>query len=119
MQSLAELEALDESQRLERLQPVDALLQSALPKMMVEGEAAERFSHGNPVERPNGLAGKIRVYADDRSDRCRRAGFGWPPVAKTSGAIGYLSCIILPFPLPTEKFLTWRWLYQTGAASFT
>lgn len=63
--SLAELEAQDESQRLERLQPVDALLLS-LPKMMIEGEAAERFSHGNPIERPNELDGKIRVYADDR-----------------------------------------------------
>jgi tRNA pseudouridine55 synthase len=63
--SLAELEAQDENQRLERLQPVDALLLS-LPKMMIEGEAAERFSHGNPIERPNELDGKIRVYADDR-----------------------------------------------------
>ena len=63
--SLAELEAQDESQRLERLQPVDALLLS-LPKMMIEGEAAERFSHGNPIERPNELDGKIRVYADGR-----------------------------------------------------
>ncbi len=63
--SLAELEAQGESQRLERLQPVDALLLS-LPKMMIEGEAAERFSHGNPIERPNELDGKIRVYADDR-----------------------------------------------------
>ena len=63
--TLAELEALDETQRLERLQPVDALLLS-LPKLMVEGEAAERFSHGNPIERPNGQDGKIRVYADER-----------------------------------------------------
>ena len=63
--TLAELEALDETQRLERLQPVDALLLS-LPKLMVEGEAAERFSHGNPIERPNGKNRKIRVYADER-----------------------------------------------------
>ncbi|MER2541267.1 MAG: tRNA pseudouridine(55) synthase TruB, partial [Azonexus sp.] len=47
--TLAELEALDESQRLERLQPVDALLLS-LPILAVEGEAAERFRHGNPID---------------------------------------------------------------------
>lgn len=63
--TLAELEALDETQRQERLQAVDALLLS-LPKLMVEGEAAERFSHGNPIERPNEQDGKIRVYADQR-----------------------------------------------------
>lgn len=63
--TLAELEALDEAERAGRLQPVDALLLS-LPVMTVEGEAAERFRHGNPVELPDGLAGKIRVYADDR-----------------------------------------------------
>ncbi|UCV09871.1 tRNA pseudouridine(55) synthase TruB [Dechloromonas denitrificans] len=63
--TLAELEALDEAERAGRLQPVDALLLS-LPVMTVEGEAAERFRHGNPVDLPDGLAGKIRVYADDR-----------------------------------------------------
>jgi tRNA pseudouridine55 synthase len=63
--TLAELEALDEAGRAGRLQPVDALLQS-LPIMSVEGEAAERFRHGNPVELHPGLAGKIRVYADGR-----------------------------------------------------
>lgn len=63
--TLAELEGLDETLRQERLQPVDALLLS-LPKLVVEGEAAERFSHGNPIERPDGQAGKIRVYADGR-----------------------------------------------------
>lgn len=63
--TLPELEALDESQRLERLQPLDALLLS-LPMLTVEGEAAERFSHGNPIERPVELSGKIRVYADGR-----------------------------------------------------
>ncbi|MDD2741594.1 MAG: tRNA pseudouridine(55) synthase TruB [Rhodocyclaceae bacterium] len=63
--TLAELEALDETQRLARLQPVDALLLS-LPILAVEGEAAERFRHGNPIDLPDGYSGKIRVYADER-----------------------------------------------------
>lgn len=63
--TLAELEALAEEARSSRLQPVDALLQS-LPALAIGGEAAERFSHGNPVDLPDGLAGKIRVYADGR-----------------------------------------------------
>jgi tRNA pseudouridine55 synthase len=61
--SLSELEALDESRRAGFLQPVDALLHT-LPVVTLEGEAAERFSHGNPVDLPTGLSGKIRVYAD-------------------------------------------------------
>jgi tRNA pseudouridine55 synthase len=63
--TLAELEALDEAGRAGCLQPVDALLRT-LPIMSVEGEAAERFRHGNPVDLQSGLAGKIRVYADGR-----------------------------------------------------
>jgi tRNA pseudouridine55 synthase len=63
--TLSELEALDESERAGRLLSVDALLQS-LPVVIVEGDAAERFRHGNPVELPEGLTGKIRVYADGR-----------------------------------------------------
>ncbi|MGB8884761.1 MAG: tRNA pseudouridine(55) synthase TruB [Azonexus sp.] len=63
--TLAELEALDEAGRAGRLQPVDALLQS-LPIMTVEGEVAERFRHGNPVEFHPGLGGKIRVYTGGR-----------------------------------------------------
>lgn len=63
--TLAELEALAEEARSSRLQPVDALLQS-LPALAIAGEAAERFSHGNPVDLPDALAGKIRVYADGR-----------------------------------------------------
>jgi len=63
--TLAELEALDEAGRAGRLQPVDALLRS-LPIMAVEGESAERFRHGNPVDLQPGLAGKIRVYAGGR-----------------------------------------------------
>lgn len=63
--TLAELEALDEAGRAGCLQPVDALVHS-LPIITVEGEAAERFRHGNPVDLPPGLGGKIRVYADGR-----------------------------------------------------
>ncbi len=63
--TLAELESLDEAGRAGHLQPVDALLRS-LPVVNLEGEAAERFRHGNPVESVAGLSGKIRVYADDR-----------------------------------------------------
>ncbi len=60
--TLAELEALEESQRLGCLQSLDALLQS-LPEVTLEGEAEQRFRHGNPVDLPPGLSGKIRVYA--------------------------------------------------------
>ena len=63
--TLAELEALDETGRAGCLQPVDALLHS-LPVVMLEGEAAERFRHGNPVDLVAGVTGKIRVYADGR-----------------------------------------------------
>ncbi|MGV0976313.1 MAG: tRNA pseudouridine(55) synthase TruB [Azonexus sp.] len=63
--TLAELEALDEAGRAGRLQPVDTLLQS-LPVLSIEGEAAECFRHGNPVDLQPGLAGKIRVYANGR-----------------------------------------------------
>jgi len=63
--TLAELESLDETGRAGHLQPVDALLRS-LPVVNLEGEAAERFRHGNPVESVAGLTGKIRVYADGR-----------------------------------------------------
>ena len=63
--TLAELETLDEAGRAACLQPVDALLRS-LPVMVVEGEDAECFRHGNPVDLVPGLGGKIRVYADGR-----------------------------------------------------
>ena len=63
--TLVELEAMDEAVRPVRLQPVDALLQS-LPRIDVAGDAAQRFRHGNPVDLPAGLAGKIRVYENDR-----------------------------------------------------
>lgn len=63
--TLAEIEALDEVDRLKRLAPVDALLQS-LPVLTLEGEAAARFRHGNPVTLPDGLSGKIRIYEAGR-----------------------------------------------------
>lgn len=63
--TLTQLEALVESERAGCLQSIDALLNS-LPVIMIEGAAAERFRHGNSVDLPEGMAGKIRVYADDR-----------------------------------------------------
>lgn len=63
--TLAELEALSEEQRMPKLAPVDALLRS-LPQIAVEGEAEQRFRHGNPVDLPAGMGGKIRVYAAGR-----------------------------------------------------
>ena len=63
--TLAELEALDDAGRSACLQPVDALLQS-LPSVILDGEAADRFRHGNPVDLGAGLAGKNRVYFDGR-----------------------------------------------------
>ena len=63
--TLAQLEVLEEGSRAGFLQPVDALLQS-LPAIVLEGPAAERFSHGNPVDTLPGINGKIRAYAGDR-----------------------------------------------------
>lgn len=63
--SLAELDTISEDLRGAYLLPVDALLQS-LPRADLEAAEANRFSHGNPVALPPGLAGKIRVYADNR-----------------------------------------------------
>lgn len=63
--TLQQLDSIEESARPVRLSPVDALLQS-LPRVDVSGEAEQRFRHGNPVDLPAGLSGKIRVYADDR-----------------------------------------------------
>lgn len=63
--TLAEIDVVDESDRNCLLQPVDALLQT-LPRLDLDAEAESRFSHGNPVDLPSGLLGKIRVYAADR-----------------------------------------------------
>ncbi|MFZ2972648.1 MAG: tRNA pseudouridine(55) synthase TruB [Ferribacterium limneticum] len=78
--TLAELEGLDEAGRMARLKPVDALLLT-LPILTVEGEAAQRFSHGNPVDLPPGLSGKIRVYENGKLIGIGEPGSGdrlWP-----------------------------------------
>ncbi|UCV24698.1 tRNA pseudouridine(55) synthase TruB [Ferribacterium limneticum] len=78
--TLAELEGLDEAGRMTRLKPVDALLHT-LPILTVEGEAAQRFSHGNPVDLPVGLSGKIRVYENGKLIGIGEPGSGdrlWP-----------------------------------------
>lgn len=61
----AELEDLDEAQRPGRLQPLDSLL-STLPSVQVDRAGEARFSHGNPVDAPDGLDGLARVYAQQR-----------------------------------------------------
>jgi tRNA pseudouridine55 synthase len=63
--TLADLAALAEGDRDLHLLPVDALLQS-LPAIEIAGEAVQRFSHGNPIDLPPGLSGKIRVYVAAR-----------------------------------------------------
>lgn len=63
--TLAQIDSIEEGARIAFLRPVDALLQS-LPRVDLSGEAEQRFSHGNPVDLPDGLSGKIRVYAADR-----------------------------------------------------
>lgn len=78
--TLAELEGLDEAGRMAHLKPVDALLHT-LPILTVEGEAAQRFSHGNPVDLPAGLSGKIRVYTNGKLIGIGEPGSGdrlWP-----------------------------------------
>ena len=55
-----------EAARGQFLQPVDALLRS-LPVHQVDGEAEQRFSHGNPVAMSSVAASaKFRVYAGER-----------------------------------------------------
>lgn len=78
--TLAELERLDEAGRMALLKPVDALLHT-LPILTVEGDAAQRFSHGNPVDLPAGLSGKIRVYENGKLIGIGEPGSGdrlWP-----------------------------------------
>lgn len=60
--TLGTIEAIEEASRNVVLQPVDALLQS-LSRLDLEDDAAQRFSHGNPVDLPDGMSGKVRVYA--------------------------------------------------------
>jgi tRNA pseudouridine55 synthase len=63
--TLAELEAGDEAARFANLLPVDALLRG-LPVIDLDGDAAVRFRHGNPVACTPGTFGKRRVYVDGR-----------------------------------------------------
>ena len=63
--TLAELEAGDDAARVARLLPVDALLQG-LPVIDLEGEAALRFRHGNPVACAPGVGVKLRAYEQGR-----------------------------------------------------
>jgi tRNA pseudouridine55 synthase len=63
--TLAELEAGDEAARFANLLPVDALLRE-LPVIDLDGDAAVRFRHGNPVTCTPGTSGKRRVYVDGR-----------------------------------------------------
>lgn len=76
--TLAALEALAEEERSACLRPVDALLQS-LPPLHLEGEAAKRFQHGNPVD--GAPADKCRVYVGGRLAGVGEAGADgrlWP-----------------------------------------
>ncbi|MCG2577782.1 tRNA pseudouridine(55) synthase TruB [Dechloromonas sp. XY25] len=78
--TLAELTEIDEAGRGQWLLPVDALLQS-LPMVTLEGVEANRFQHGNPVALSAGMAGKIRVYAEERLIGVGEPGHGgllWP-----------------------------------------
>lgn len=62
--TLAELETMSEEERLSRLRPVDALLQT-LPASHLSELEARRFLHGNPVP-ATGMPGKYRVYLESR-----------------------------------------------------
>ncbi len=78
--TLAQIDSIEEEARVACLRPVDALLQS-LPRVDLSGDAEQRFSHGNPVDLPDGLSGKIRVYAGDRLIGVGEPGAGqrlWP-----------------------------------------
>ena len=61
--TLEALNASGEDERARFLLPLDALLQN-LPRVDLAADDAQRFGHGNPVDLPPGLHGKIRVYAD-------------------------------------------------------
>ena len=81
MLSLDQLEGLSEQGKLDDvLLPVDAGI-ADWPVVTLEGESCRRFSHGNPVQTPDGPQGKVRVYgpedillglAEIDSDQCLR-----------------------------------------------
>jgi tRNA pseudouridine55 synthase len=78
--TLAQLETMNEAERLACLQPVDTLLRS-LPRVDLEPAAAQRFQHGNPVDFPVGVCGAVRVYVDGRLAGLGEPGRGgrlWP-----------------------------------------
>lgn len=60
--TLETLDASGENERGRFLLPLDALLQN-LPRVDLAPDGAQRFGHGNPVDLPPGMQGKIRVYA--------------------------------------------------------
>ena len=61
--SLDCLNQLSENERNRWLLPPDSLLQT-LPEVVLDGQDAQRFSHGNPVALPIVAEGKCRVYFD-------------------------------------------------------
>lgn len=63
--TLAAIESCEENFRHTLLQPLDALLQG-LPRVDLDAQARARFCHGNPVDLPPRLEGKIRVYGEGR-----------------------------------------------------
>lgn len=62
--TLAALEAIEETDRGSRLQPLDSLLQT-LPAHCLDEAGVQRFGHGNPVPAPSGMTGLLRVYGGD------------------------------------------------------
>lgn len=78
--TLEALNASGEDERARFLLPLDALLQN-LPRVDLAADDAQRFGHGNPVDLPPGLHGKIRVYADGKLLGIGEPGTGerlWP-----------------------------------------
>ena len=73
--------------------PVDALLSSLPGSIWHRLILAGAFRHGNPVPLPLGLAGKIRVYADERLIGVGEPGNAGSPVAEKTGAAGDLGLI--------------------------
>jgi tRNA pseudouridine55 synthase len=62
MRTLPQLEELAEHDRLDdALLPVDSGL-PAWPRIELDAAEAQRFQHGNPVSRPAGFEGNVRVY---------------------------------------------------------
>ncbi len=62
--TLAALEAIEETDRGARLQPLDSLLQT-LPAHRLDEAGVQRFGHGNPVPAPSGMTGLLRVYGGE------------------------------------------------------